>query len=193
MKTIKISCPHCNQHIEAPREYSGKDLDCPACGKAFLAPPRSSRVFRTLLTAFGATFLLVIIVATVLIVLAQHEVSLTKKQFEADDRALHPEKFETSTQAVWRLEKEAEAVLLKGCSNYLGYSRTIDHYIDIEPDIKTNWAGNATIDFINKNGGMERTNLIFTFLVYNHHCVGYVDDGAMWDREMKEMQRLAGK
>ena len=34
-KFVKFSCPHCNQHVEAPKEILGTTVDCPSCSKRF--------------------------------------------------------------------------------------------------------------------------------------------------------------
>ena len=38
MKTFKIACQHCQQHIEAPVDLAGQVIKCPACEKPFVAP-----------------------------------------------------------------------------------------------------------------------------------------------------------
>ena len=58
MADIKFNCPHCNQPLEAPPEYFGQSIDCPACGgqitvpepslpKAPVIPPRPKVVLKT--------------------------------------------------------------------------------------------------------------------------------------------------
>lgn len=37
MNQIKISCPHCGQHISAPREVVGQTVECPTCHREFPA------------------------------------------------------------------------------------------------------------------------------------------------------------
>jgi hypothetical protein len=197
MKTILFGCPHCNQHIEASGEYSGKALDCPACGKTFLVPSLGRRFFRTMATIFEIIVLIVILFATFIIAYGKYEVYSygvkEEKEFQAHMRELNPEKFETPTQTEWRLRDEAEVSIIKGSSNYLGFNRIMEHYIDDSRGTGTNWVGYSTIDFVNKNGGMERTNLIFRFFILDHHCYGSVDESAMYDRQREESDRLAGK
>jgi DNA-directed RNA polymerase subunit RPC12/RpoP len=38
MADISFSCPHCNQHLEAPPEMAGTDLECPSCNKQITVP-----------------------------------------------------------------------------------------------------------------------------------------------------------
>ena len=58
MADIKFNCQHCNQPLEAPPEYFGQSIDCPACGgqitvpepslpKAPVIPPRPKVVLKT--------------------------------------------------------------------------------------------------------------------------------------------------
>jgi hypothetical protein len=35
---IQCSCPHCQQHLEAPAEMAGQTVDCPGCGKQTILP-----------------------------------------------------------------------------------------------------------------------------------------------------------
>jgi rhodanese-related sulfurtransferase len=39
MKEIKFSCPACGQHIQVAEEWSGRQIDCPACKKPVCIPP----------------------------------------------------------------------------------------------------------------------------------------------------------
>jgi Zn finger protein HypA/HybF involved in hydrogenase expression len=34
MPDIKFACPHCQQHIQAPEGYAGREIACPSCGGA---------------------------------------------------------------------------------------------------------------------------------------------------------------
>ena len=36
MGSIKFNCPACNQHIEAPREAFGEEINCPTCDRRIL-------------------------------------------------------------------------------------------------------------------------------------------------------------
>lgn len=38
MSSIKFSCPHCSQHLEAPDSMLGSVLDCPTCGQSISVP-----------------------------------------------------------------------------------------------------------------------------------------------------------
>ena len=36
---ISFPCPNCNEHLEAPPDYAGRNLDCPGCGHELIVPP----------------------------------------------------------------------------------------------------------------------------------------------------------
>lgn len=35
---FKFACPHCQQNISTEEDYSGKNVQCPTCGAAFVVP-----------------------------------------------------------------------------------------------------------------------------------------------------------
>jgi hypothetical protein len=96
----------------------------------------------------------------------------------------HPEKY-GATALRDRYEKEAETGLLKQCSNYLGFVRILNHSIFL--GYITNGTGDATIDYVNKVGGVERTNLLFRFVIYDYHCMAEIDDLAMYERDIAKI------
>ena len=38
MSDFKFSCPHCQQHLEAPEEMAGATIDCPHCKQRISVP-----------------------------------------------------------------------------------------------------------------------------------------------------------
>jgi hypothetical protein len=156
MEPIHINCPTCGQHIEINPAPSGGGLK----------------------KAVEITILAALIALTGFVVhwKLQTRAEAAAKQ-QAFIRDINPEKFEDTYQTHRRLESEAEAAQLKACSNWLGFNRIIDHYILASDAAVSNWTGRATVDFVNKNGGMERTNLLFQFWEFDHHCIG---DVATW-------------
>jgi hypothetical protein len=38
MPDIRFNCPMCNQQLEAPDEYAGQVIECPACQKEITVP-----------------------------------------------------------------------------------------------------------------------------------------------------------
>ncbi len=118
-------------------------------------------------------------------------ISNSSRSFEPDFHremtvAEHPEMYEDASSKVRRYESEAEANMLKECSNYAGFSRVLDHYISASDKPMSDWVGHATIDFVNKAGGVERTNLQFRYIEINNTCMAIMDEGALLDRQQKQ-------
>jgi len=42
--TIKFTCPHCEQRIEAPSEFAGKSVACPSCDQFFSIEPPAIQI-----------------------------------------------------------------------------------------------------------------------------------------------------
>jgi hypothetical protein len=44
MADIRFECPACDQHLEAPMDMAGQDVECPSCQQLFVlpSPPRPS-------------------------------------------------------------------------------------------------------------------------------------------------------
>jgi len=179
MKPLSFHCPHCNQHIETEPAWAGRDLDCPNCKQSFIVPKPGSKRMSAVSTALEVFALLVIVAATAGILWAKWQIRVEGlaeiAAFDKNMREINPEKFEDAWQTHRRLEAEAEADQLKACSNWVGFNRIIDHYILASAPEVSNWTGSATIDFLNKNGGIERTNLPFRFDLIMHHAGGWVD------------------
>lgn len=173
---VKIECPHCSQPIEAPSEMIGMEIKCPGCAKTIQIKPPSK-------------YLRVLIITFLLLLGGLFAVSKVEDYRFRMDIEEHPEKY-GQYFLTRRYEKEAEAGILKECSNYVGFTRIMDHYASTGGDQVTNWHGTAIIDFVNKVGGVERTNLIFRFLTTDNHCFAFVDDSAMWELQIKEEKRM---
>jgi hypothetical protein len=187
MKPIDFHCPSCGQRFEAGPQTAGQAVLCPTCNKPFIAPrPKSN---------WDKWAMLIVVVGGLGAIWAVKLVRDKKEwqEHQAFLREINPEKFEDAYETHRRWEKEADAVILRECSNYVGFSRILDHYVFASEDAITNWHGNATIDYINKQGGVERTNLLFHFFVYQHRCIGGIDDMAMMDRDFKRESAAAQK
>ncbi len=39
MSDFKFSCPHCNQHLQCDEQFSGRQMQCPACNVLIRIPP----------------------------------------------------------------------------------------------------------------------------------------------------------
>jgi DNA-directed RNA polymerase subunit RPC12/RpoP len=190
--TIKFACRHCGQSIEAPIEIAGTAIDCPTCGKGLIVPGGVTVITKRRSRApfFAVCFVLLTICGIVFIIKSHHQFNEHIAEIERE-RNERPEKYEDAFQSKIRYEKEAEAEMLKECSNYVGFTRVLTHYVIASDKPVSNWTASADIDFVNKVGGIERTNLLFRcFLLKtdseDHHCFAAIDEGAMWDRYMKQ-------
>lgn len=38
MSEFKFSCPHCQQHLQADEQFSGKQIQCPGCNHLITVP-----------------------------------------------------------------------------------------------------------------------------------------------------------
>jgi hypothetical protein len=38
MSELKFSCPHCDQHLQADEQLSGRQIQCPSCNKLIRIP-----------------------------------------------------------------------------------------------------------------------------------------------------------
>jgi hypothetical protein len=162
--------------------------------RSFARPGRKlALVCAVTLEIITLAFLVVIIGALVYFkqILPRSEEAEAQAELQKNIREINPEKFEDAWETQRRLRSEAEAVVSKECSNYVGFTRIMDTYVDTTYEQASNWIGHATIDFVNKQGGVERTNLIFRFWVFEHHCIGGIDEGAMYERERAEQERAA--
>jgi hypothetical protein len=71
---------------------------------------------------------------------------------------------ETEAQQKLRLQSEAEGEMLKECTNIIvGLTRIIHSSVVDANDNPYQWGGDATVEYVNRVGGIERTNLFFKF------------------------------
>ena len=144
VKNAQFNRPPRDQKIGARHDPPGRDMDCPTCGQRFTIPtPRPIR---------GA---MILVALALLIGGASIAVVL-------DNRA----RPESEYGRVSRFRAEARADLFKECTNQIvGLSRIIDARIDdvSGSDDPRSWSASVTAEFVNKFGGIERTNLPFEF------------------------------
>lgn len=116
--------------------------------------------------------------------------TLEKAQHEAFLKTVNPDYGLDAWQIKRRMEAQAEQSMLETCSNYIGFQRIVSHYLMRSDDNVTNWKGEADIDFVNKVGGIERTNLIFRVYKFQHDAMCGIDEEAMWKRQEEEGDRV---
>jgi hypothetical protein len=64
MNEFKFSCPHCDQHLQCDEQFSGREIQCPACdhliripaipGKTVEFNPESGKTWATFVPNAGA-------------------------------------------------------------------------------------------------------------------------------------------
>jgi hypothetical protein len=181
MKSLKFECPSCQQRIEASWDFAGKSVTCPSCQFLFVAPKPNRQVSRICL--------LIVLTISALAVLGYklHKRQMDQAADMAEERnflkSINPERFEERYETQMRWRAEFEAGMGRECSNWVGFTRMRDAYVLTHgSDNPTNWSGSATLDYVNKRGGVERTNLLFICISYEHHVNAILNEGAMWDR-----------
>ncbi|MDB6109176.1 MAG: hypothetical protein JWR69_926 [Pedosphaera sp.] len=71
---------------------------------------------------------------------------------------------ESAYEAKHRLMEEAESKMLQELTNTVtGFKFLVSHYVSSTNANPSEWTGNATAEFVNTVGGVERTNLPFIF------------------------------
>jgi hypothetical protein len=71
---------------------------------------------------------------------------------------------ETELQQKIRLQTEADGEMLKECTNVIvGLTRIIRSSVANADDNPYKWAGDVTAEYVNRVGGIERTNICFKF------------------------------
>jgi hypothetical protein len=105
-----------------------------------------------------------VVVAAILVLLIWITVSgLVRMQSERarEDAKWQPE---DRSKLLTRLRAGADAVVREYCSNtVVGITRIVRTDLDTLEDNPAKWSGNAVAEFINRVGGVERTNLPFVF------------------------------
>jgi hypothetical protein len=63
---------------------------------------------------------------------------------------------------------EAQQQLGSAVSNYVvGVTRIVHTDLNCTSEVVSNWSATATVEFVNKNGGVERKDVPFVFVVVN--------------------------
>jgi hypothetical protein len=100
-------------------------------------------------------------------------------------------KYVSPSERVDNWRDMAERAMMSECSNLVGFHRIVGSpYVLDQSDNPTNWDGRAEAEFVNKVGGIERTNLRVKFQVYYGKISAHVEDEyeriERWRREAPE-------
>jgi hypothetical protein len=139
---------------------------CPECGQTASPPPRTrnghdSTIFTTTWPESAGLWL---IIGTLLVVVVGTPLYWLQNQY-----AQMP-KPETEWQQKHRFQSEAEAEMLKESTNaVVGLTRVIRSSVLDAEDNPQLWSGSVTAEFVNRLGGIERTNVTFRFSTDTGH------------------------
>jgi hypothetical protein len=97
---------------------------------------------------------------------------------------------ESTQTRLWRWRREApEAVRSELTNAVVGFYRAIEQPGALNWDFSStspnNWHGYAVVEFVNRLGGIERTNLPFRFLVTDGDVYAYLD--VIWFRRLESL------
>lgn len=83
---------------------------------------------------------------------------------------------ETSEQKLVRWQNEAAFEMLKDCTNRItGLAKIIRVGVDDARQPTVNWKGGIIAEYVNHVGGVDRTNLYYTFAFISGHVSCYAD------------------
>jgi hypothetical protein len=173
MPTI-LFIPRIPLPFSAARVSATKIAACPDCGSAFdekarvcagcgrinerpiLSPDPPAPAAPAVLspTAAGAW----LVMAILLVVVVGGPIFWWRTQYAQVPKP------ETESQQKARLQSEADPEMLKECTNVLvGLTRIIRTSMVNSDDNPYKWAGDITAEYVNRVGGIERTNVSFKF------------------------------
>ena len=139
----------------------GKDSrECPECGQRVqrTSTSRNGEDTHFLTAGWPETAGVWLIIGTLLVVVIGTPLYWLQNQY-----AQMP-KPETEWQLKQRFQTEAETEMLKECTNaVVGLTRIIHTSVLDAEDNPQQWTGTVTAEFINRMGGIERTNVPFKF------------------------------
>jgi hypothetical protein len=153
-KVIHFNCPACEQPVEAGEQVSGRLISCPSCGGEFNPPGPVSKTSPSWM----------IILCTVLVTFGVGlGIPLERRLTALSARA----RSETGSQHFRRLQSEAQALVLPQCTNVIvGFNRIITEEVVLRDPDPNQWSAQVTAEFVNRVGGIERTNVPFAFAAY---------------------------
>jgi len=147
-------CSRCGASLEPTAER------CPECGQAAERPAsgRNGVGHINFTEGWPESAGIWLIIGTLLVLVIGTPLYWLQNQY-----AQMP-KPETEWQQKSRFQSEAEAEMLKECTNVLvGLTRIIHSSVMSAEDNPQQWTGLVTAEFVNRFGGIERTNVPFRF------------------------------
>lgn len=150
-----LACPDCGSAINE------EERSCSGCGRVIeraaahdTVAELSALVAGLTPTAAGAWLILVVL----LLVVVGGPIYWWRNQLAQVPKP------ETESQQKSRLQSEADSKMLEESTNVIvGLSRIIRANAATGDDNPYKWTGDITAEFVNKVGGIERTNILFKF------------------------------
>jgi hypothetical protein len=147
--------------LEFDAQHAGEKVCCPHCGKEtvlFVPPARLGKVLKR-----HATLL---VICTVAILFGLWQWAGLRRR-NAEMKRDEP-KYVSPSERAYNLREMAQRAMVSECSNLVGFHRIVGNpYVFGESDEPKKWDGRAEAEFVNKVGGIERTNLRFRFSAYS--------------------------
>jgi hypothetical protein len=177
-------CSHCGGHLEFDGDHAGEEITCPLCAEQTLLcipkpepePPKKhidpaellnmeipigdlTKRARQALPSL-ALFAVLVVAVWGFVAYSQHKAEKERREWDA---LVHPPKepyeatakrYHAEGKQVWQEAYQKEVV---------GFHRLVDGYFDDMGDSPQKWKASATVEFVNKVGGIEHTNMHFTF------------------------------
>jgi hypothetical protein len=209
---VTCPCQNCNGHIQFDAVTLSQDNNktaCPHCGLEtilFVPPTNDAKMQKVLSPASPPPppapakrrnhWAFVLLVGFILFLGYKYYHGIQQYNRVVDSMGDPRSKEESGPRAA-RLRTDAPEVLRKACLEAVtGFTRIIEPALSDYDENPYNWTAAPTCEFINRLGGVERTNLLFVFAVHDGELYCYPDIAKMSDRDFAkwkaDMDRLGG-
>jgi hypothetical protein len=175
------SCNNCSAHIQFEVTQAGQTVECPQCKLETLLfiPPTPVQPKQPTRRN----------VVRAVIIIAVSFVAVALFGFWNAPRRTH-ENVPSSERHYSEWHKQAEKNMIAECTNVVtGCSRIIEARLWATEDDPNKWTGDATVEFMNRVGGADRTNVPFRFLLTGDTIACLLDNQKLDERQEKERAR----
>jgi len=179
---VKCNCNNCSAHLEFDDENAGQIIACPKCGLETLlyvqsqsqhppislpisAPktnPAAKRKANTIKNIVAIGIFMVVLVGCFWV--RNWRIQKLTSMLSETPFGEPVKEDETYAQRLLRYRAKAEQSVRVACTNdVVGLRQVMQTDLSTYQDNYKNWRASATVEFFNKMGGVERTNLDFRF------------------------------
>ena len=169
---IVCPCNNCSGNLEFDSEHAGETVACPHCGMdTVLLVPRTTPVSASRTARWSLPEILApvsaVVVVLLLVLYSVHHRREQQREIEEIEARLNKIPKEDLIARTERFEVEARRELTNCCSQEtVGFQRIVRYEINgLGGDNPDKWRGDADVEFVNKLGGIERTNLPLIFRI----------------------------